>query len=137
MQQNKNHYWENKLSPSKEEYLKAIYRLSEMTQLVRSIEIAEYLGVSKPSVHNAVARLQQEGMVIKPLGGAIQLTEEGRKKGEIITAKFGILRYFLNSCCNVSEPTASADACKMEHIISDESIFALKKYLDLEHGDDL
>ncbi len=137
MQQNRSHYSEKKLTPSREEYLKAIYRLSERTELVRSIEIAEYLGVSRPSVHNAVTRLQQEGMVIKPLGGAIQLTEEGRKKGEIITAKFRILRYFLNSCCNVSEPTASADACKMEHIISNESIFALKKSLDLEHGNDL
>lgn len=137
MQQNRRRYSEKKLSPSREEYLKAIYKLSEMTQLVRSIDIAEYLGVSRPSVHNAVTRLQEEGLVIKPLGGAIQLTEEGCKKGKIITAKFRILRYFLNSCCNVSEPTASADACKMEHIISDESIFALKKYLDLEHGDDL
>ena len=137
MQQNRSHYLDKKLSPSREEYLKAIYKLSERTELVRSIDIAVYLGVSKPSVHSAVTTLQEEGLVIKPLGGAIQLTEEGRKKGKIITAKFRILRYFLNSCCNVSEPTASADACKMEHIISDESIFALKKYLDLEHGDDL
>ncbi len=137
MQQNRRRYSEKKLSPSREEYLKAIYKLSEMTQLVRSIDIAEYLGVSRPSVHNAVTRLQEEGLVIKPLGGAIQLTEEGYKKGKIITAKFRILRHFLNSCCNVSEPTASADACKMEHIISDESLFALKKYLNLEHGDDL
>lgn len=137
MQQNRRHYSEKKLSPSREEYLKAIYKLSETTELVRSIDIAAYLEVSKPSVHSAVITLQEEGLVIKPLGGAIQLTEEGREKGEIITAKFGILRHFLNSCCNVSEPTASKDACKMEHIISDESIFALKKYLDLEHGDDL
>lgn len=136
MQQNRYRYSEKKISPSREEYLKAIYKLSEKTQLVRSIDIAEYLGVSRPSVHNAVTRLQEEGMVIKPWGGEIQLTEEGRKKGEIITTKFRILRHFLNSCCNVSEPTASADACKMEHIISDESILALKKYMDLEHGDD-
>lgn len=136
MQQNKYCYSEKKISPSREEYLKAIYKLSEKTQLVRSIDIAEYLGVTRPSVHNAVTRLQEEGMVIKPWGGEIQLTEEGRKKGEIITTKFRILRHFLNSCCNVSEPTASADACKMEHIISDESILALKKYMDLEHGDD-
>ena len=137
MQQNRRHYSDKKLSPSREEYLKAIYKLSERTELVRSIDIAVYLGVSKPSVHSAVTTLQGEGLVIKPLGGAILLTEEGFKKGKIITDKFRILRHFLNSYCNVSEPTASADACKMEHIISDESIFALKKYLDLEHGDDL
>ncbi len=135
MQQNKFYDSEKRLSPSREEYLKAIYKLSQRTGLVRSIDIAVYLGVSKPSVHSAVTALQEEGLVIKPLGGEIQLTEEGRKKGELITAKFRIIRQFLSSCCNVSEPTASADACKMEHIISDESIFALKKYLDLEHGD--
>ncbi|WP_143322894.1 metal-dependent transcriptional regulator [Clostridium sp. HBUAS56010] len=134
MQQNSSQYSETKLSPSREEYLKAIYKLSKRTDLVRSIDIAVYLGVSKPSVHSAVTTLQEEGLVIKPLGGEIRLTEEGRKKGEIITAKFHIIRHFLNSCCNVSELTASADACKMEHIISDESIFALKKYLDLKHG---
>jgi len=133
VQKNRRRFSEKKLSPSREEYLKAIYKLSERTKLVRSIDIAVYLGVSKPSVHSAVTTLQEEGLVIKPLGGEIQLTEEGRKKGEIITAKFRIIKQFLNSCCNVSEPTASADACKMEHIISDESIFALKKYLDLEH----
>ena len=137
MQQDRRHYSEIKLSPSREEYLKAIYKLSKRTGLVRSIDIAVYLEVSKPSVHNAVTALQEEGLVIKPLGGVICLTEEGRKRGENITAKFQFLRHFLNSCCNVSEPTASADACKMEHIISDESIFALKKYLDLEHIDDL
>jgi len=136
VQQHRYRYSEKKISPSREEYLKAIYKLSERTQSVRSIDLAEYLGVSKPSVHNAVTRLQEEGMVIKPLGGEIQLTAEGRKKGEIITAKFQIIRRFLNSCCNVSESTASADACKMEHILSDESIFALKKYLDLRQGVD-
>ncbi len=136
MQQNRRGYSDKKLSPSREEYLKAIYKLSERTQLVRSIDIAVYLGVSKPSVHSAVSTLQEEGLVIKPLGGEIQLTEEGRKQGEIITAKFRIIKQFLILCCNVSEPTASADACKMEHIISDESAFALKKYLNLEHSDD-
>ncbi len=132
MEQNRCCDTEKKLSPSREEYLKAIYKLSERAQLVRSVDIAVYLGVSKPSVHNAVATLREQGLVIKPLGGEIQLTEEGRRQGEIITAKFRVIRQFLNSCCNVSEPTASVDACKMEHIISDESIFALKKYMDLE-----
>ncbi|MTK06006.1 MAG: metal-dependent transcriptional regulator [Hungatella sp.] len=118
-----------KLSPSREEYLKAIYMLSQKAQLVRSIDIAVYLGVSKPSVHCAVNALQAEGLVIKPLGGEIQLTEEGRKQGEIITTKFQIIKDFLIACCNVNELTASADACKMEHIISNDSVFALKKYL--------
>ena len=129
MKQDKNDLLRKKLSPSREEYLKAIYMLSQRTQLVRSIDIAVYLGVSKPSVHCAVNALQDEGLVIKPLGGEIELTEEGRKQGEIITTKFQIIKKFLIACCNVNELTASADACKMEHIISNDSVFALKKYL--------
>jgi len=129
VKQDKNDLLRKKLSPSREEYLKAIYMLSQRSQLVRSIDIAVYLGVSKPSVHSAVNVLQDEGLVIKPLGGEIQLTEEGRKQGEIITTKFQIIKKFLIACCNVNELTASADACKMEHIISNDSVFALKKYL--------
>jgi Mn-dependent DtxR family transcriptional regulator len=132
VKQNKRQQLEKKLSPSREEYLKAIYSLSQRTQLVRSIDIAAYLGVSKPSVHCAVSTLQEEGLVIKPLGGEIQLTEKGRKQGKIITAKFQIIKQFLVTCCDVTELTASADACKMEHIISNDAVFALKKQLGLE-----
>lgn len=131
MKQNKDHHLEKKLSPSREDYLKAIYRLSGRTELVRSIDIAVYLGVSKPSVHSAVTTLQEEGLVIKPLGGEIQLTEEGRIQGEIIIAKFQVIKQFLITCCDVNELTASEDACKIEHIISNDSILALKKYLEL------
>lgn len=137
MKHNKHHHLEKKLSPSREEYLKAIYKLSERTQLVRSVDIAVYLGVSKPSVHNAVATLQEEGLVIKPLGGEIQLTEEGRKQGEIITTKFQVISEFLITCCDVNELIASADACKIEHIISNDAILALKKYLGSVQGDAL
>lgn len=121
---------QKKITPSKEEYLKAVYKLSKETQSVRSIDLAAYLGVSKPSVHNAVAILQEEGLVIKPLGGEIHLTDEGSKQGKIITAKFQLIKQFLIRDCNVNEQTASEDACKIEHIISDETAFALKKYLN-------
>lgn len=129
MKQNKSHHSEKKLSPSREEYLKAIYYLSERTQSVRSIDITEFLGVSKPSVHNAVTGLQKEGFVVKPLGGKIQLTEKGRKQGEAIMAKFHIINQFLTTCCNVKKWTACADACKIEHIISDETAFALNQHV--------
>ena len=73
--------------------------------------------------------------MIKPLGGEIELTEEGRKRGEIITTKYQIIRQFLITCCHVDELIASADACKMEHIISNDAIFAIKKYLGVEQGE--
>jgi DtxR family Mn-dependent transcriptional regulator len=119
----------NKLSPSKENYLKAIYKLSETTQSVRSIDLAAYLGVSKPSVNNAVTILQEEGLVIKPLRGEIHLTDEGYNQGKIIIFKFQLIKQFLITCCNVNERIASEDACKMEHLISDETTFALKNIL--------
>lgn len=118
-----------KLSPSKENYLKAIYKLSETAQAVRSIDLATYLGVSKPSVYNAVTILQEEGLVIKPLRGEIHLTDEGYNQGKIIISKFQLIKQFLISCCNVNERIASEDACKIEHLISDETTFALKKNL--------
>lgn len=117
-----------KLSPSKEEYLKAIYKLSEKAQAVRSIDLAVYLEVSKPSVNHAVTILQEEGLVVKPLGGEIHLTDEGHKQGQIITAKFHLIKQFLITCCNINERTASEDACKIEHLISDETAIALEKY---------
>ena len=119
----------NKLSPSKENYLKAIYKLSETAQAVRSIDLAAYLGVSKPSVNNAVTILQEEGLVIKPLRGEIHLTDEGYNQGKIIIFKFQLIKQFLITCCNVNERIASEDACKMEHLISDETTFALKNIL--------
>ncbi|MGC6174691.1 metal-dependent transcriptional regulator [Lacrimispora sp. 38-1] len=128
MYQNMHYSSEKKLSPSKEEYLKAIFRLSEKEQAVRSIDLAAYLGVSKPSVNNAITILQEKGLVVKPLGGEIHLTDEGRTQGKMITAKFQVLKQFLVSCCNVNEETASKDACKIEHFISDETVLALEKY---------
>ena len=73
----------------------------------------------------------------KSLGGEIQLTEEGRKQGEIITTKFQVIYEFLITCCDVNELIASTDACKIEHIISNDAILALKKYLGLVQGDAL
>lgn len=130
MYQNMRYHFGKKLSPSKEEYLKAIYKLSKKTQAVRSIDLAIYLGVSKPSVNNAVTILQEEGLVVKPLRGEIHLTDEGHKQGQIISAKFQLIKQFLITCCNVNERTASEDACKIEHLISDETAFALKKYFN-------
>lgn len=118
-----------KISPSKEEYLKAIYQLSEKTRLVRSIDLAAYLGVSKPSVNSAVTALQEEGFVIKPLHGEICLTDKGQKQGQFITDKFELIKQLLIHYCDVNEQTASEDACKMEHLISDETAFALKNIL--------
>lgn len=123
---------EKKLSTSKEEYLKAIYKLSKKTQAVRSIDLAVYLGVSKPSVNNAVTILQEEGLVVKPLRGEIHLTDEGHKQGQIITAKFQLIKQLLITCYNIKERTASEDACKIEHLISDETVLAIKKYINQE-----
>jgi len=115
---------------AKEEYLKAIYQLSEKTRLVRSIDLAVSLGVSKPSVNSAVTVLQEEGFVVKPLRGEICLTEKGQKQGQFITAKFQLIKQLLIQFCDVNEQTASEDACKMEHLISDETAFALKNMLN-------
>lgn len=132
MNQNMQSQSGKKLTSSKEEYLKAIYQLSKKTQVVRSIDLAVYLGVSKPSVNRAVNTLQKEGFVIKPLRGEIRLTDKGLEQGQILSVRFKLIKHLLITCCNINEQTASEDACKMEHLISDETTFALLKYLEID-----
>lgn len=120
---------ENKpLSASSEDYLKAVYYFSQKAKTVRSADIAAFLGVAKPSVHHAMEVLQAAGLVFKPLYGEISLTERGRRQAQMIVCKHGLLKRLLISL-HVDEETAEQDACKMEHIISDETLFHLLCYL--------
>ena len=115
------------LSASSEDYLKAIYYFTQKTQTVRSADIAAFLGVSKPSVHRAMAVLQEAGLIIKPLYGEISLTECGRRQVQVIICKYSLLKKLLISL-QVDEKTAEQDACHMEHSISDKTLFHLMRY---------
>jgi len=112
---------------SGEMYLEAIHVLSEKNGYVRSIDVSEYLGYSKPSVSRAMGILRNGGYITVDKDGGIELTESGFEIAEKIYARHTLLTKLLIHI-GVSEGTASEDACKLEHAISDESFEALKKY---------
>jgi len=112
---------------SGEMYLEAIHVLTNTTGYVRSIDISEYLGYSKPSVSRAVGILRTGGYIQVDKDGGITLTPAGLEIAEKIYARHTLLTKLLIHI-GVSEETAAADACKLEHAISDESFEALKKY---------
>ena len=112
---------------SGEMYLEAIYVLTKATGFVRSIDISEYLGYSKPSVSRAMGILRSGGYITMDKDGSITLTESGQEIAEKIYARHTLLTKLLIHI-GVSEETAAEDACKLEHAISDESFEALKKY---------
>lgn len=112
---------------SGEMYLEAIYVLNQKTGFVRSIDVSEYLGYSKPSVSRAMGILRKGEYIVVDKDGSITLTPAGQEIAEKIYARHTLLTRLLIHI-GVSEATAAEDACKLEHAISDESFEALKKY---------
>ena len=115
------------LQESGEMYLETILVLSQRTGFVRAIDIGEEMGYSKPSVNRAVGILRQGGYIHVAEDGGITLTESGRTVAEKIYERHRLLSSFLISL-GVDEKTASEDACKMEHVISDASMEAIKRH---------
>ena len=117
------------LQESGEMYLEAIYTLNKERKNVRSIDICEYMGFSKPSVSRAVGLLKNGGFITVDKDGYITLTEVGQEVSEKIYQRHLILtRFFV--WLGVNETTAAEDACKIEHDISDESFDAIKKIME-------
>ena len=116
------------LKPSGEMYLETIYVLSKEKSAVRSIDIAEHMNYSKPSVSRAVARLKEEGYITVDESGHITLTESGRAVANKIYERHMVLTNFLMQL-GVRPEVATEDACRLEHAISDESLAAIKAYI--------
>ena len=119
------------LQESGEMYLETIYLLSKGGKNVRAIDVGEHMGYSKPSVSRAVGILKKGGYVITNEDGYLVLTEEGRRVAAKTYERHEVLtKIFVG--LGVSEEVASEDACRIEHIISDETFAALKKYAGIE-----
>ena len=113
---------------SGEMYLEAILVLSQKNGFVRSIDVSEYLGYSKPSVSRAVGILKKGEYIRMEKDGSLILTESGKAIAEKIFERHTVLSRLLIRL-GVSEETATADACKLEHAISDESFEAIKRHM--------
>ena len=119
------------LHESAEMYLETIFVLSQDGRKVRSIDIAEHMSYSKPSVSRAVGLLKKEGCVTTDEDGFLFLTQEGLEMAEKIFERHTVLSGLLMKM-GVSVETAAEDACKIEHVISDETLSAIKRYLQAE-----
>lgn len=116
------------LQESGEMYLETVYVLSKKLPIVRSIDICEHRGVSKPSVSRAVGILKQGGYILCGEDGGLTLTEVGKSVAEKIYERHTVLTEYLVSL-GVSRDIASEDACKIEHVISDDTFNAIKKQI--------
>ena len=116
------------LHESAEMYLETIYELSQQQASVRSIDVAESMGYSKPSVSRAVGLLKQGGYLLMDKDGFLTLTESGIAVAKKIFERHTVLSRMLMAL-GVSKETATEDACKIEHVISDETFEAIKKHI--------
>ena len=116
------------LQESGEMYLETIYVLTQKSSTVRSVDVAEHMGYSKPSVSRAMGLLRQGGYVNVDEEGYLHLTELGQEAAQKIFRRHTVLSSLLIRL-GVSEATATEDACKIEHVISDETFDAISNFL--------
>lgn len=122
-----------KILESAENYLEAILIIKEEKGTVRAIDIAHHLGFSKPSVSVALKQLENNGLILRDDSSNIDLTDEGMKIAASIYERHTLLgKLFIT--LGVSEETAMADACKIEHDISAETFECLKKHYESYRG---
>ena len=115
------------IQESGEMYLETIFLLSRQSNHVRAIDVGEHMGYSKPSVSRAMSLLKNGSYITVDKDGSIHLTDTGLEIAEKIYERHTLLTRFLISL-GVDEETASEDACKIEHSISDASFEAIKRH---------
>ena len=119
----------SQITPSKENYLKVMLRLSSEDG-IRSTDIANALGVSKASVSRMMEVLKDEGYVTKEKYGTVTLTEYGRNAAANIKRRYELLKRFLHDILGVEAAVAAEDACQLEHLISPETADQIDRQLE-------
>ena len=117
------------LHESGQMYLEAIYILSQNSPHVRAIDVGEHLGYSKPSVSRAMSILRRDGYVLTDENGCLLLTDEGKHVAETMFIRHTVLTRLLTGL-GVDEKTAAEDACRIEHVISEQSFEAMLRHLN-------
>ena len=118
------------LLESGENYLETILVLTQRNGSVRSIDVANEMNFTKPSVSRAMSILKRENLIIMEADGRLVLTEDGLKKATAILERHTILTRFISEVLGVPEEVAEKDACRIEHIISPETFNGIKRILD-------
>lgn len=114
---------------SGEDYLETILRLTNHQGKVKSIDIANAMDYSKPSISRAMKILQEKGLVIMDEKKYIHLTEAGKARAEKVYERHLLIRGALETLLGVDSKIAERDACRIEHIVSDETIERLEKVM--------
>jgi Mn-dependent DtxR family transcriptional regulator len=109
------------LSPAAEDYLETILALAPDGTLVRSVAVSTQLGISRAAVSKALANLVQAGLIAHTPYGSIQLTESGLARAHLVTQSHQMLKRFLIEILGLDENIAEQDACRLEHVISEET----------------
>ncbi|NLJ16268.1 MAG: metal-dependent transcriptional regulator [Clostridiales bacterium] len=115
-----------RIQESGEDYLETILILKNRKGYVRSVDIANELGYSKPSVSRAMGILKEAGYITVESGGSICLTEKGQQKAEAVYERHLTITNYLHRVLDVPSDIAAKDACRIEHIISEETFDAIK-----------
>lgn len=115
---------------SMEMYLETIYILENSHGHAHGVDVAKKLGVSKASVSKAMNKLSAKGMINKESYGTITLTQKGKELSEQIYYNHQLITKFLEHSLNLTVSQSAENACKMEHVISEDMLEAIKKYLE-------
>ena len=118
-----------KLTFTMENYLEAIYELSTDRNGARISDIAERLGVTKASANSAMSTLSEKGLIINEKYKEIFLTPSGREFAEFTSKKHHVIQHFLTKVLKIDIVIADRDACAIEHVISNDSIHAMQKFI--------
>ena len=117
------------LKESGEMYLETIYILCKSKSSVRSIDVAEYMNFSRASVSRGIGLLKKQDFILMDREGYITLTDSGLKTAEKIYERHTVISKMLTSL-GIDEKTATEDACRIEHVISDKTFEALKQHAE-------
>jgi len=115
---------------SGEDYLEAILRLQQMNGFVRSVDVANLLHVSKPSVSRAMSILKEDGFITFELANTIKLTAKGETKAEDIYGRHQLLTKFFIAITGVPADQAEENACRVEHDIDADIVAGIQKWMD-------
>lgn len=118
------------MQESGETYLETILLLKHRQGSVRSIDVARELEYSKPSISRAMGILKESGFITIDQSGYIELTEKGEEKANSIYERHKVLREFLMATVGIDEAVADQDACRIEHVISQEAFDGIKAFLE-------
>ena len=118
------------LQESGEMYLETIYVLSKKSDSVRSLDVAEQMGFSKPSVSRAMGILEKDGYIEFGIGNMINLTEKGQEKASDVYSRHQLLTKFIVKIAGIPEDQAEKNACRIEHVIDSDVVEGIKNWIN-------